>query len=39
MKVDIASLHCWAAHNAFQEHHAHGVRGLVTAPELLSQIE
>lgn len=37
-KIDIASLHKWAAGNAFKEDHAHGVRPLVVAPELLSPI-
>ncbi len=39
-KVDINSLHRWAeAGNAFEETKSHGVRQLVTAPELLSPIE
>ena len=38
-RLDIASLHAWCADNAFAEDHAHGVRALVTAPELLSAIE
>ncbi|XBQ17097.1 MAG: delta-class carbonic anhydrase [Oceanicaulis sp.] len=39
-KVDISSLHRWAAEgNAFNETESHGVRQLVTAPELLSPIE
>lgn len=38
-KLDIASLHAWCADNAFAKDHAHGVRALVTAPELLSVIE
>ena len=39
-KIDISSLHEWAENgNVFEEDHAHGVRQLVTAPELLSQIE
>ena len=37
-KVDIGSLHKWAAGNAFKEQHSHGVRALVTAPELLAPI-
>ncbi len=38
-KVDINSLHKWAADgNAFNEIKSHGVRQLVTAPELLSPI-
>ena len=38
MKLDIQSLHAWAEHNVFNEHHSHGVRQIVTAPELLSPI-
>lgn len=39
-KVDINSLHRWAADgNVFEETESHGVRQLVTAPELLSPIE
>ncbi|GJL95259.1 MAG: hypothetical protein DHS20C05_16640 [Hyphococcus sp.] len=39
-KVDIASLHKWAEEgNVFNETKSHGVRQLVTAPELLSPIE
>ena len=39
-KVDIASLHKWAEQgNVFNETASHGVRQLVTAPELLSAIE
>lgn len=37
-KVDIGSLHSWCEGNVFNENHAHGVRQLVTAPELLSAI-
>lgn len=38
-RLDIASLHRWVAHgNVFNEDHSHGVRQLVTAPELLSPI-
>jgi hypothetical protein len=38
-RLDIASLHRWAASgNVFEEDHSHGVRQLVTAPELLSPI-
>ena len=37
--LDISSLHRWAEDgNVFQEDHSHGVRQLVTAPELLSPI-
>ncbi len=40
MKVDMASLHLWAeSGNVFNETKSHGVRQLVTAPELLSPIE
>lgn len=39
-KVDIASLHAWAeSGNVFEETKSHGVRQLVTAPELLSPID
>ncbi len=39
-KVDIGSLNKWAARgNVFNETKSHGVRQLVTAPELLSPIE
>jgi len=39
-KLDINSLHAWAeSGNVFNETKSHGVRQLVTAPELLSQIE
>lgn len=38
-KIDIASLHKWCEGNVFKEDHAHGIRQLVTAPELLSQID
>ena len=39
-KVDIASLHKWAeTGNVFNESKSHGVRQLVTAPELLAPIE
>lgn len=38
-KLDINSLHAWAeSGNAFNEKKSHGVRQLVTAPELLSPI-
>jgi hypothetical protein len=38
-KVDVNSLHKWAKDgNVFKEDHSHGVRQLVTAPELLSAI-
>ena len=39
-RVDISSLHKWAeSGNVFNETESHGVRALVTAPELLSSIE
>lgn len=38
-KLDINSLHKWAENNAFNEESSHGVRQLVTAPELLSEIK
>jgi cadmium carbonic anhydrase-like repeat protein len=39
-KLDISSLHKWAEDgNVFNETHSHGVRQLVTAPELLAPIE
>ncbi|WP_105169846.1 delta-class carbonic anhydrase [Pseudoalteromonas sp. T1lg23B] len=38
LKVDIHSLGTWCSENPFQEHAAHGVRDLVTAPEHLSPI-
>lgn len=39
-KLDIGSLHRWAeGGNVFEETKSHGVRQLVTAPELLSRID
>jgi len=39
-KLDVNSLHAWAADgNVFEETHSHGVRRLVTAPELLAPID
>jgi hypothetical protein len=39
-RVDISSLHAWAEEgNVFEETDSHGVRQLVTAPELLAPIE
>lgn len=39
-KLDINSLHAWAEEgNVFEENHSHGVRQLVTAPNLLAPIE
>jgi len=37
-KVSAASLNAWCENNVFEEDHAHGVRQLVTAPELLAKI-
>ncbi|MGY9050291.1 MAG: delta-class carbonic anhydrase [Rhodobacterales bacterium] len=38
-RLDISSLNRWVAEeNVFEEEHSHGVRQLVTAPELLSSI-
>jgi hypothetical protein len=37
-KLDINSLGAWCKSNVFNENHAHGVRALVTEPELLSPI-
>lgn len=39
-KLDVGSLYRWAEEgNVFEEDHSHGVRQLVTAPELLAPIE
>lgn len=38
-KLDIASLDHWCEKNVFEENHAHGVRPIVTTPELLSKID
>ncbi|WP_299437320.1 delta-class carbonic anhydrase [uncultured Rhodospira sp.] len=38
-KVNISSVHAWCGNNAFGEDHAHGVRQLVTATELLAPME
>ncbi len=39
-KINVNSLHKWAANgNVFKEDHSHGVRQLVTAPELLAPID
>lgn len=38
-KVDIASVAKWCEGNEFKEDHAHGVRNLVTNPDLLSPIK
>ncbi|NVO24784.1 cadmium carbonic anhydrase [Donghicola sp. B5-SW-15] len=37
-QVDISSLHAWAEENKFNEHHSHGVRQIVTNPDLLAPI-
>lgn len=37
-KIDINSLDKWCEKNVFEEDHAHGIRQLVTAPQLLSKI-
>jgi len=39
VKVSIASVAKWCEGNTFNEDHGHGVRNLVTNPDLLSQIE
>ena len=38
-KVNIESVGRWCGNNVFNEDHAHGVRNLVTNPELLSNIQ
>ncbi len=38
MKVDAKSVGQWCENNPFNEDHAHGVRNLVTNPDLLSEI-
>ncbi|MBM6551825.1 delta-class carbonic anhydrase [Marinomonas ostreistagni] len=38
-KVNIASLGKWCQSNVFEEDHAHGVRNLITNPDLLSPIQ
>lgn len=38
LKVDINSVEAWFEDNIFKENHAHGVRNLVTNPDLLSPI-
>jgi len=37
-KVDIETVGAWCKGNVFKEDHAHGVRNLVTNPDLLSEI-
>ncbi|MFK7815586.1 MAG: delta-class carbonic anhydrase [Gammaproteobacteria bacterium] len=39
IKVDINSVGKWCESNVFNEDHAHGVRNLVTNPDLLSEIK
>lgn len=36
--LDIDSFSTWCAHNKYDDHHAHGVRELVTSKKLLSKI-
>ena len=38
VKLNIVSVDAWLKDNPFKEDHAHGVRNLVTNPDLLSQI-
>ena len=38
-KIDINSMAAWCKKNPLKEDHAHGVRPLVTAPELLAKIK
>ena len=38
VKLSIISVAAWLEENPFDEEHAHGVRNLVTNPDLLSQI-
>jgi hypothetical protein len=38
VKLNIVSLHKWCENNAFGEDHGHGLRALVTKPELLDKI-
>lgn len=37
-KVNVASVSNWCKGNTFDEDHAHGVRNLVTNPDLLSEM-
>jgi len=39
VKVDIATVGTWCQGNDFKEDHAHGVRNLVSQPDLLSRIQ
>lgn len=39
VKVNIASVGQWCKGNVFHEDHAHGVRNLITNPDLLSKIQ
>ena len=38
-KVNIETVDDWCKGNLFKENHAHGVRTLVTDPDLLSEIK
>lgn len=38
VKVDIATVEAWLGDNMFDEKYAHGVRNLVTNPDLISSI-
>lgn len=38
-KVNLLSVGAWLNNNIFEEEHAHGVRNLVTNPDLLSEIQ
>lgn len=39
VKVNLHSVASWCKHNVFNEDHAHGVRNLVSVPELLSPMQ
>ena len=39
MKISISTVESWLADNVFDEDHAHGVRNLVTNPDLISTLE
>lgn len=39
IKVNASSVGRWCENNPFNEHHAHGVRNLITSPRLLSRID
>lgn len=38
-KIDINTVNAWCKKNVFKENYAHGVRQLVTAPELLAKMQ